>query len=226
MTAPNPDADPFWSRPDVVQRFAAREPDLRLMAILDTRPASVVLRALDLGCAGGRNAEALARAGADVHALDRSAAMVKRTRSRLASVLGEREADLRVHLGSMDDLGRFPDGRFDLVVALGVYASAGDRRTFDRTLAETARVMASGAQVLVANFSPSSQPEGKPLAPQPHEPDVYLWRGGRRAVLLEPADLDSAFQWHGLEPAEPTVKVKVPMESGFRVTINARYQKD
>lgn len=218
-------ADQFWSRANVVEKFAGRDPDLRLISILEDWVTGRTIRALDLGCAGGRNTEALTRAGADVHAIDRSHAMVERTRSRLTGILGREEAERRVGLGSMRDLSRFGDEGFDLVVALGVYGSAGDREVFQETLSETARILVPGGRALVATFSPGSQPEGVPLSRHPKKSDVYTWRGGRRAFLLEPEALDHAFARHGLLPHVPTSPVHVDMERGFRITINALYRK-
>ncbi|MDR7392424.1 MAG: class I SAM-dependent methyltransferase, partial [Armatimonadota bacterium] len=83
--------DPFWERPEVVERFASRPPDDRMVALLSDAPRAT--RVLDLGCAAGRNTEWLAREGFDVYACDASQAMVAYTRKRLAPWLGEAEAE-------------------------------------------------------------------------------------------------------------------------------------
>ncbi|MGW8282257.1 MAG: hypothetical protein ACWGON_03050, partial [Gemmatimonadota bacterium] len=49
------DPIPFWERPEVVEKFAGREPDHRLVEWLSGRDDLEGLRVLDLGCAGGRN---------------------------------------------------------------------------------------------------------------------------------------------------------------------------
>lgn len=48
------------------------------------------------------------------------------------------------------------DRSFDLVVALGVHASAGDVPSFERALDETVHVLATDGRVLVSTFSPAS----------------------------------------------------------------------
>ena len=96
--------DEYWEDPAQVARFAEREADRRLAALLPSFPDPARTRVLDLGCAGGRNAALLALKGFDVHALDASAAMVAHTRERLAAVLGVAEAERRVRQGRMDDL--------------------------------------------------------------------------------------------------------------------------
>jgi len=219
-------ASSFWERPDIVERFGAREPDRRLVRWLSQRDASA-LRSLDIGCAAGRNSLLLAEAGAEVWALDSSAAMVEATRARLEPTIGAAAAQQRVVRGRMDDLAAFPDDAFDLVVALGALQNAGSADEWERTLAGTARILAPGGHCLVANFAPDSRPNGVALERVPGETDVYYGFGGPhdRITLLTPEALDAAFARHGLEPTEPTEAVRVPTERGHRTTVNALYRK-
>lgn len=218
----------FWSQPEQVQRFAERDPDHRLRRLVDdgevagTPPA----RVLDLGCAGGRNTVFLARRGVDVHALDASAAMVEETRRRLAGVIGEDEARRRVRQGRMQDLGRFEDASFDLVVALGVYHHARDRGDLRRALAESARVLEPGGLLLSATFSPRSSPGGEGLTPV--EGREHLWRGFSSGplLLLEADELDREAGRHGLVPERPTETVEAQHDGGTRVTVNALYRRE
>jgi len=216
----------FWERPEIVERFGAREPDRRLLAWLAQRdPAR--LRALDIGCAAGRNTLHLAAAGADVWALDASAAMVEAARARLAPLVGADEARRRVVQGRMDDLSTFPDGSFELVIALGAFQNAGTAGEWERSLAGTARVLVTGGHCLVASFAPDSRPHGVALEPVPDEANVYFGFGGPhdRITLLAPEALDAAFARHGFEPAEATQAVRVATERGHRTTVNALYRK-
>lgn len=217
---------PFWERPEVVERFGARAPDHRLTALLAER-AGEGLSALDVGCAAGRNTVLLAERGADVWAVDASAAMVDATRARLAPILGPDEAARRVLHGRMDELGRFRDGRFQLVVALGAFQNAAVARELDRALSEARRVLAPDGLCLVANFAPDSRPQGEPLEPVPGEPHIYRGFGDphRHVALLSVDELDRAFARHGLSPVVPTEAVRVPTERGHRTTVNALYRK-
>jgi len=223
-------ASPFWERPDIVERFGDREPDRRLTRWLTqwlTQRDASHLRSLDIGCAAGRNCRLLAEAGAEVWAVDSSAAMVEAARARLEPVIGATAAERRVVRGRMDDLSSFPDDTFDLVVALGVFQNAGSADEWERTLAGAARVLAPGGHCLVANFAPDSRPHGVALERVPGEDDVYYGFGGPhdRITLLTPDALDASFARHGLEPAEPTEAVRVPTERGHRTTVNALYRK-
>lgn len=215
---------PFWERPEVVERFGARDPDRRLVSLLDAEGARG-LRSFDLGCAAGRNCRYLAERGADVWAMDASAAMVAAARRQLAGVLGEAEAARRVLRGRMHDLSAFGRPGFDLVLLLGVLQNAGSDAELDRTLDEVRRVTTPNGHCLVANFAPGSMPAGVPLEPVAGESRVFSGFGGphRRIALLGPEALDAAFGRRGFEPATPTVEVRVPTDRGFRITVNALY---
>ncbi|HLR46677.1 MAG TPA: methyltransferase domain-containing protein [Deinococcales bacterium] len=227
----------FWERPEMVARMAERPADRRLVQLFagdgvfgDVHSAwqpGPAPRLLDVGCAGGRNTVWAAQQGADVHALDASAAMVRETRKRLAAVSGTDAARTRVRQGRMRDLGRWPDGFFELVIALGVLQDAAGYGEWTETLAEMSRVLRPGGLCLVANFGPDSEPQGRPLEAVPGERFSFagFGPGNRRLVLPDVQDLDAEFGRHGFTPALPTEKVRTDTEHGFRTTLNALYRK-
>lgn len=219
-------AQAFWEEAEQVERFAARDPDKRLVAMLVgyEEPASV--RVLDIGCAGGRNAELLARHGFDVHAIDTSHAMVERTRQRVAAIIGDDEAGRRVTVASMDNLSAFADGSFQLVVALGVYHNAQSREQWDAALAESARVLAPWGRLLTSNFSPRTDPDGDGrVKAVVGSPGVYAGLRSGLHILCEAAEIDADMRRHGLLPVAETETVVVALERGARVTVNGLYQK-
>ncbi len=214
-----------WEEPASVARFAGRDPDVRLLEILDAVIEPPAVRVLDLGCAAGRNTAVLAARGFDFHALDGSRAMIDHTRGRVAAVLGAAEAERRVHHGRMDDLGRFAAGSFDLVVALGVFHCAASADEWHRAVAEAVRVLAAGGRLLVAVFTPETDLHGTGIHPVPGEPHVYSGFSSGRTFLLDREDLDRAMADHGLEPEVPSRTVRVALEKGRRVVVNALYRK-
>ncbi len=216
---------PFWERPELVERFEAREPDRRLVALLEDTSDPSALRVLDLGCAAGRNTVILAERGADVHALDASAAMVARTRERLGPILGVEEARRRVAHGDMGDLGRWPGGFFDLVLGLGIYHQASSPGAWARAIGETARVLAPGGRLLYASFSPRTAPEGRPGTPVPGRPRMFAGFRSGVLYLIGAGDLDRELGLHGLIPETPTETVRIDTERGWRVTVNGLYRK-
>ncbi|MCS7234458.1 MAG: class I SAM-dependent methyltransferase [Armatimonadota bacterium] len=218
--------DPFWERPEVVERFATRPPDDRMVELLSRAPRST--RVLDLGCAAGRNTEWLAREGFDVYACDASEAMVAYTRRRLVPYLGPEEAARRVLQCTMDDLAAFGAESFDVVVALGIYQQAQDVGEWHRAVAETARVLRPGGLLLVQHFALGSQPWPQPMRPagpfvfEATEPSGE----GRRFVLLDEATLDAWMGQHGLVPEAPTrVTTRPTDEGGFWRNLHALYRK-
>ncbi len=217
--------DAFWERPEIVERFAVRAPDRRVLERIRTLPVASRLRVLDLGCAGGRNTEPLARAGCDVFARDASEAMVERTRARLAPLLGAEEAERRVRVGRLDDLGEFPDGRFDLVLALGIFDHASSLAEWDRALGETARVLAPGGEVEVSDFAPEARVEERAPRPVAGEPHVFVVPGEGRRVLLDAETHDRSFAAHGLRPVAPTRMVVRDAEHGRHVSVRGVYRK-
>jgi SAM-dependent methyltransferase len=215
--------DSFWEQSEVVEEFASRAPDHRLVRLIEEYDRPSEMRVLDLGCAGGRNTTLLAERGFSVWALDASGAMVERTRQRVGPILGAEVARERVQRGRMDDLSEFADRSFDLVVALGVYHSAGSRLEWERAVAESARVLRPGGRLLVNHFTPEVDLTGEGVHPVPGEPDVYDGLSGGRGVLLDAEALDAAMARHALLPAVPSETVRVKTEKGRRVSVNALY---
>jgi SAM-dependent methyltransferase len=215
----------IWEDPERVEEFARREADVRLQKMIEDFGEPGAVRVLDLGCAGGRNAVLLAGRGFDVFAVDASSAMVAKTRERVAGIVGEEEAARRVREARMEDLSDFGDGYFDLIVALGVYHNARGRDEWDRTLTETARVLKEDGLVLVASFSPRSDPDGKGTHPVDGEPGAYIGFGGERLFLMEAGELDAEMERHGLAPEVPSETVTRETERGRRVVVNALYRK-
>jgi SAM-dependent methyltransferase len=216
----------FWDSAENVERFAAREPDVRLTKILGEYRDAARIRVLDLGCAAGRNTALLAEKGFDVEALDASPAMVARTRERVAAILGAEQAERRVRVGRMDDLSSASDATYDFVVALGIYHCAESRAEWERVLSETARVLKAGARLLVSVFTPETDLTGRGIRAVAGEPDVYEgFDSGRRHVLVDAAGLDREMARVGLIPVEPTRTARPKVETGRRVSANGLYRK-
>lgn len=214
----------FWEEQEQVERFAARDPDHRLVKLIEGYHDPPRTRVLDIGCAGGRNADFLASRGFDLFAVDASSAMIQRTRERVAAVLGKKEAQRRVRRATMEDLSEFESANFDLIIALGVFHIATTRKQWHGALSEAARVLAPGGLMLVSVFGNRTNPTGKGITPVPGEPNVYEGLSSGRHYLVGPEELDAEMARRGLETVEPTETVVVPLESGQRVTINALYR--
>ena len=220
-----PQSNPRWEDPETVAEFVTREPDHRLAELLEATDSPSGLHALDLGCAGGRNAELLARKGCSVLAVDLSPAMVEATRRRLAPIIGQSEAEERVSRSSMGDLSHIQDGSIDLVVALGIYHQASSLEEWNLAIGETARVLRQGGRLLSAQFGPGTDLTGEHGHRVEGEDHVHMIREGSKVVLLDSEELDRRMAAHGFVPISPSATVERPHEpAGRRVTINALYQ--
>jgi len=161
----------------------------------------------------------------DFHAIDGSRPMISRTRERVAGIIGATEAEQRVKLGSMDDLGSFSDGFFHLIVALGIYHQSVSWDHWRKCISESARVLEVGGLVLISAFTPDSQPDGEPLKPVHEKQNMYEGFSSGPLCLLGQSDHDLAMASLGFGPFAPTETVRVETELGFRYTMNALYRK-
>ncbi len=215
----------FWEDPDRVTRFADREPDRRLVALLEEYAEPAAVPVLDLGCAGGRNTELLAARGFDVVALDASQAMVARTRARVAEILGPEEAERRVRLGRMDDLSWAEEESIALIVAFGVYHEARDDDEWERAQFHSMRVLRPGGRLLLATLSPGTIMDGEMLTQVPGTRLVHRSSTGIVKCLVAPNALDAEMAVRGLRPEVPTETLTRDREDGQRVVVNALYVK-
>lgn len=211
--------NPFWEQPAVVRDFAEREPDVRLAALLESDAGRGIRRALDIGCAGGRNTVFLARHGIAVDAVDASRAMVLETRRRLGEVIGRAAAEAQVTMRRMDDLQGYPDACFDLVLALGIWHSAESWDEWQRAVREAVRVLVPGGRLLLSQFSPQTDLTGRGINPVPGEPHTYEGFESGRAVLLEAETILPELRRLGLESVRPLEVLATLKDPGRRVSV-------
>lgn len=217
--------DSFWERQETVDQFAGRAADHRLEPLVGRYANPSTSRVLDLGCAGGRNTFFLAERGFDVWAIDSSHAMIEHTRERLARILSPEQVRERVILGPMDDLSRFPNGYFVLIVALGIFHNATSWSEWERSIAEAVRVLAPGGRILLNQFTPQVKLDQGTLTRVPGEAHLYDGLSHGRAVLLDAEELDHQMAKLDLIPEVPSETVRVRTDSGQRVSVNSLYRK-
>lgn len=125
--------EPFWEdeyRDEEQEAFGA--PSAEVVDLVPRLPPKA--RVLDLGCGSGRNALPLAKAGFDVHAVDRSVAGIDRLKVR-ADMAG---VSIRTTVVDLSDSA--VEGDYDLVILHGVLhllAAGPGRRLVSRVQAAT-----------------------------------------------------------------------------------------
>lgn len=132
---------------------------------LPDAPPSGRPRVLDFGCGTGRFAGRLLGLGFEYHGADLNAGALAAAEERFPGVL---------HLSSARLPLQYPDGCFDVVVAVTVLQHVPDR-SIEATCAELARVMAPGGSIFMLE---DSNPEG--AAPAPH----MAFRGAQEYAKL------------------------------------------
>ena len=151
---------------------------------------------LDLGCAGGFMAEALAERGARVTGLDPAKDAIEAARAHAAQE--GHDIDYRVGVGEEMP---FDDASFDIVVCVDVLEHVAD---LQQTLNEVARVLRPGGQFLfdTINRNPlarlvvitMAEDVLRVLPRGTHDPDMFI----------KPDELRDAMQKAGLTPGEFT----------------------
>jgi 2-polyprenyl-3-methyl-5-hydroxy-6-metoxy-1,4-benzoquinol methylase len=129
---------------DDLQATIIRERHAAVLEWIHELPLASEAHVLEVGCGAGHLTTALALRGFDVQAIDPVQAMVEQTRSHAV----EHGATKRVHvaLGDVQTL-KFPNGFFELVIAIGVIPWV-DLPV--QAIRELARVTCSGGYVIVS----------------------------------------------------------------------------
>lgn len=151
---------------------------------------------LDLGCAGGFMAEAMAKRGAEVTGIDPASAAIDAARAHAR----QEGHNIRYDTGVGEDLP-YQDGVFDAVVCVDVLEHVAD---LDQVLREVARVLKPGGLFLydTINRNPVAR-----LATITVAEDILrlLPRGTHDpAMFIKPAELTSAMTRAGLTPGPVT----------------------
>ena len=120
-------------------------------------PAAVPLKAVDLGCGGGRNAAQLLKKYPEAHvtAIDYSDLSVKKAKGYNKAMIAAGRCDVRQ--GDVSDL-QLPRGTFDLATAFEtVYFWPGLEKCF----AQVAGILKSGGYFMICNESDGTDPASR-----------------------------------------------------------------
>lgn len=107
-------------------------------------------KVLEIGCGIGRMQAALAPRVAEIHGIDISPKMIEAARRRCAGM-----PNVHFSVSSGHDLEGFPDGSFDLVLAVDSfpYVHQAGSQLVEAYFGEAARVLVPGGEFLIFHFS-------------------------------------------------------------------------
>jgi SAM-dependent methyltransferase len=214
---PRPERDPLagsrWSTPSTVAGFVQSPPNAALMRVAERERAGRSGRLLDLGCGAGRNAVPLAAAGWQVVGIDLSRPMLDAAAARVAA--DGPAGRLQLVLAPMDALP-FASGRFDFVVAHGIWNLARSGTEFRRAVAEAARVVRHGGALFVFTFSRNTL-AGTARA-VPGESFVFTQFSGEPQCFLTADELVAELERAGFapDPAWPLRELNRPRPGTLR----------
>lgn len=133
----------FWSQERIVREFTQKKPSQYITDCLDGIIQSG-MKALDIGCGGGRYTFYLEKKGLQVTAIDRHKDM--------ASVLNGNNKNISFFVADMKLLP-FEDSSFDLVLSIGVFHNAISVEELKKSVEEASRVLKQGGMFVCSIFT-------------------------------------------------------------------------
>lgn len=212
----------FWNDPAIVKEFAGYPAPQYWVDFLKDLPNSANLRAVDVGCGGGRNTQLLLDLGFQVWACDVHEGMVTSTKKRVADKLGEAEAGKRVIAASFLQLP-YEDAEFDVVIASGVLHNTETIEEELQGITELSRIIKPGGYACVNVFYQGVVPEE--LKPARADGRVFFTREGLYMTLLTKEELMAAFGKHGLHPVGDIATYESNVNTGVRSVFRGVFQK-
>ena len=207
VASDDPLAGSLWSESGTVDGFARSAPNATLMRLADAEWQAGARIALDIGCGAGRNAVPLARAGWAVLGCDLSRPMLA---AAVARAIGEAPVGHTAFVLAPMDALPVKDGRFDLIIAHGIWNLATSAREFRRAVDEAARAARTGAALFVFTFSRNTLRAD--AVPVTGEPFVFTAFSGRPQCFLTAEQLISELARAGLsvDPHYPLNEHNLP----------------
>ncbi len=208
----------FWNSGHIVEYFAEKPADHAVVARLDKLNHSSSpfnIKALDLGCGGGRHSEALASRGYDLTAIDRNPSMLSHTQQRLGNIgLSASYAQM-----SIDDMG-IKSNSMDVIIATGVLHQAKSISEYDKAVSEVSRIMKKSG-LLSMNIFTNAAWDDSYYIPNIKEPLTVRTREGLDMTLLSRDIFYDIASSHGLE-LEQEISHEIKKENtGVRSVLKA-----
>lgn len=142
----------FWNDNSNVKYFKGKPADPLMVEYLKrySDEEAAKMRALDLGCGGGRHTELLVTKGFQTYAVDINPAMLEATKARVEALNLDNVPEIKE--GSITAVP-FEDDFFSLVITTGVLHQARSQEEYRQAIRELSRVCKEGAIILLNIFT-------------------------------------------------------------------------
>lgn len=142
----------FWNSKDMVGYFKDKPADPRVINRLNLLQDRSSLKALDLGCGGGRHSEMLISMGFQTYGCDINEMMIDATKERISPLVDKSYVQNHFLSGSIVNIP-FKDNFFDVVVTTGVLHQAQSLEDYRDAIVELSRVCKTGAVICLNIFT-------------------------------------------------------------------------
>jgi len=140
----------FWNKKENIEYFESKPADPIVVKYLSNVKDRTNLRALDLGCGGGRHTELLLKKGFKTFAIDINDSMIQSTANRIRKF--KLENNLNIKIGGILDIP-YENSFFDFVITTGVLHQAKNVNEYKKAIKELSRVCKNGAIIQLNIFT-------------------------------------------------------------------------
>ncbi|HYG84054.1 MAG TPA: class I SAM-dependent methyltransferase [Verrucomicrobiae bacterium] len=212
----------FWNDNSNVKYFKGKPADPLMVEYLKRYPdkEAAGIKALDLGCGGGRHTELLVTKGFQTYAVDINSAMLEATKARVDALKLDNTPEIKE--GSITEIP-FQDNFFDIVITTGVLHQAKSQEEYRQAISELSRVCKKGAIILLNIFT------NRDLDPTytylDDERTVVQTKEGLLMTLLPKELFYSMMKDAGLFLEEEYIEELKEENTGPRTVLRARFVK-
>lgn len=209
----------FWNNRDIVKYFSDKPADHRIKERLEkiNQAERESMKALDLGCGGGRHTDLLVNLGFQTYAIDPNPVMLHATTKRLKS-----NGLKGVRRGIMTKLP-YEDNIFDVVVTTGVLHQARNLAEYEQAIHELSRVVKKSG-VVCLNIFTSKAIDGSML--KTDHAFSFQTKEGLYMTLLDKKCFYEMMSWNGFSLENELAEDIVSENTGTRSVLRCNFIKN
>ncbi len=209
----------FWNNHNIVGYFRDKPADYRIRERLEKLDHSErkTMKALDLGCGGGRHTELLVELGFQTHIIDPNPKMLYTTTKRVGS-----GALKSVRRGVMTKLP-YLDNTFDVVITTGVLHQAHSISEYELAIHELSRIVKKSGIVCLNIFTSKVIDESMKKT---NRMFAYQTKEGLSMTLLDKRCFYEMMAWGGFSLENEIAEDVVSENTGPRSVLRCNFIKN